>query len=539
MTQTAFSRSAPVYRSGVQLLYLADASERGTASDSDQVVAIPLRADRGAIDRAFPVTASNRSRSLGQATSILASALNEAHVHVYEALANGAAQVVCSRIVPAAATLSYMVATMDATSKAVTWSVASALPADYLVAIRHLECFNDGVKIGIHAVEAADNTGAAVASKVVKVRLYDVVSGELLFDDFTGSLVVTDKDQSGNSYFLGSTVASQTDLVEVSVKGTSVPATSNIYGQDANGNDQWVYATLSYFNEGGTTYAATDYDAALNRLFHANQSFGYLGAGGSKNVALLSKLDALATKMNKVFVFDVPGELSLTGAVAFMANVGLDNHYTQALWAPLNSDDPLNGGKAIIGTSGAHLGMRCKRNAQTDANGVAPKHYPVAGSMFPLTGRTGVRQLVNLEDTDLEKLAKAKINPVISQTYASGAKYVFLDSLTCSKSNGDKQLAAVAEMSAAVDEAIAIFTKEALQKPISEAIRLTTRYIESLFPALQTAGWLVPSDDMGGAAYMATIKPNSAQPKQKIDERHSCSYEGTTRVITVGQTLSR
>lgn len=536
MSAIPFSRDKITYRSGVQLLSLVDNTERGILSNTDQIFATIGRFTRGAIDRAFLIDQTTRKRSIGAPSSILANPLNEAHVQIYEALDSGAFQACVSRLVPAAAVNSYMIATVA--EAAPLWSVAAVLPADYLIAVKHLECFNDGVRIGLHAVEKLDDQGAQVATSDVKVRLIDIATGEPLFDDFEGSLLVDSKDEFGMSNYLPSVVSSLTEMVEISVDKTSVDTTAECYGVDEDGAEKWTFADLSYFSEGGTTYANEDYDSAIQRLYDTDIGYGYLHAGGTRNVALLSKLVNFAYKVNKPFPFDVPGELSVDGAIAFMQQLNIDSHYPVAYWAPLQADDPLNGGKAMIGTSGLQIGLRCNRNAQTDANDVAPKHYPVAGKNFPIT-RTGMRQLRKLTDPQLEALAKACINPVVFETYASGGRYVFRDSLTCAKTTGDKKLASVAEMSASVDDAVTAFAKESLQLPMNESIRRTTQFIEKTFEALQTAGWFVPSAELKGAAYSATITPNSRFPKEKMDVRYSISYQGTNRITTVQQTLSK
>lgn len=535
MTAISFSRDKITYRSGVQLLGLQDNTDRGVISNTDQIFATVGRYTRGAIDRAFLVDAGTRTRALGSANTLLASALNEAHIQLYEALDYGAYQACVSRLVPATAELSYMVA--DATL-ANPWAVQKVLPADYLVAIKHLECFNDGVKIGIHAVENLDKDGLELPTSNIKIRLLDVATGDQLFDDFEGSLLVTSKNESGMSNYLPAVASSITEMVEITVKGTSVAPDSVCYGLDDGGAEKWVYATLNYFNEGGTTYTMADYDAAVERLYNTEIGYGYLHAGGTQNTSLLSKIGAFAYRVNKPFPFDVPGDLSVDGVVAFMSNLNFDSHYPVAFWAPLISDDPLNGGKAMIGASGAQIGLRCSRNAQVDANGVAPKQYPVAGINYPLR-RTGVRQTRKLSDQDLDKLAKAGVNPVVYETYSVGGKYVFRDSLTCAKTTGDKKLASVAEMSAAVDDAVTAYAKECLQLPMSVAVKKVTKFIETAFEALQIGGWFVPSAELKGSAYTATIVPNSRFPKEKMDVRYSNSYEGVGRIITVGQTISR
>lgn len=536
MSAIPFSRDKITYRSGVQLLSLVDNTERGILSNTDQIFASIGRFTRGAIDRAFLIDPTTRKRAIGAPSSVLANPLNESHIQIYEALDAGAFQACISRLVPAAAVNSYMVATDVALDP--LWSVAAALPADYLIAVKHLECFNDGVRIGLHAVEALDGVGAQVATSTVKVRLIDIATGDVLFDDFEGSLLVDSKNEFGVSDYLPSVVSSLTEMVEISVDKTSVPITADYYGMDVDGAEKWTFADLIYFAEGGTVYDNADYDAAIQRLYDTDIGYGYLHAGGTQNVALLSKLVSFAYKVNKPFPFDVPGDLSVEAAIAFMANLNVDSHYPVAYWAPLQADDPLNGGKALIGTSGIQIGLRCNRNAQTDANDVAPKQYPVAGKNYPVS-RTGMRQLRKLSDPQLEALGKARINPVVYEIYASGGRYVFRDSLTCAKTTGDKKLSSVAEMSASVDDAVTAYSKETLQLPMGEAIKRTTQFIEKTFEALQTAGWFVPSAEMKGAAYSATITPNSRFPKEKMDVRYSISYEGVARIITVQQTLSK
>jgi len=541
MTAIQFSRDKINYRSDVQLLALQDNTDRGPVSSTDQVFATLGRYERGAIDRAFLVDSSTRARAIGAASSTLASALNEAHIQLYETLDAGAEMACVSRLVPAAAANQYMVFTT--TPELSEWSVAAVLPEAFLLAVKHLECFNDGVKIGIHAVESsvdpADNGDVPAPSNNVVIRLIDVKTGEQLFDDFEGSLVPDAKDESGMSIYLPVVASAMTDMVEFTMGAiNAIPSDAPFYGTDENGNEKWLYATLNYFIEGGTSYTPTDYDAAIQRLYETDIGYGYLHAGGTANTSLLSKMANFAYEVNKPFPFDVPGDLSVDAAVTFMTNLNLDSHYPVAYWTPVTADDPLNGGKACIGASGLQIGMRCARNANTDANDVAPKHRPVAGSTFPLS-RTGARQTRKLLTPDLEKLAKAKINPVCFETYASGSKLVFRDSLTCAKTTGDKKLASVAEMSAAVDDSVTSYAKEVLQGPMEEAVEKVTQYIEKSFEALQTAGWFVPSAALKGAAYTATVIPNARYPKEKLDVRYNISYQGCARVITVGQTLSK
>lgn len=539
MSAIPFTRSLG-RRSGVQLNYVLDNSERFVPGDGSQVVAGVGRFTRGRIDRAFPVARDQLRRLLGEPASLIVSPLNEAYVQLYEAFQNGAVRAVLSRLVPAAASLKWMVASIPAAPENPVWTVSAtteAPTASFLLAVRHMECFNEGVKAEIHAVAAEDDEGEPAASKVVRLRVLDKAGTELFV--FTGSLDPAAKDEFGESYYLPSIVSSQTDELEVVVAtSASVPVSAPFYGLDNDGNRKVSAADLVYFTEGGTTYAQTDIDRAVNALRNSQYPFGYIGGLGTRSTALLGKLAPMAKEINKQLVADVPGDLSVDAAVTFVNQFNFDTHYVQLYWAPLRAVDPVNGGKAVFGTSGANMGLRCRRNAQTDANGVPPKNYPVAGKNFPLE-RTGIVQITTVSDDDLEKLAEARINPVIFQSYNSGGSFVFSDSLTAAKTEGDRKLIAVAEMSTQIDDWVTAAVKEYLQLPITDTIKRTTDYLQLLFESLQAAKWLVPSEQLENRAFVATVRPNTQRPKDRVDVSYWLSFNGTTRAIFVQQTISK
>jgi len=329
-----------------------------------------------------------------------------------------------------------------------------------------------------YAVAAVDGNDDPIASKWVKLRLKDKTSGAVLFS-FEGSLDPAAVDEFNQSTYLPNVVSGQTDLVEVevSVLGLAgVPITCAFYGKDGQGAEKWVSDDLVYFTEGSTTYASTDYDASCTELQNTEHGYGYI-LGGNKGVdAYVSKLIELGIAINKCVVWDIDGDTASAAITAYDA-VNVDSHYSHVYWAPLLRNDPLNGGKARIGVSGIQVGMRCSRNARTDANGIAPKNYPIAGKDWPITA-TGIVQYSTPSDTELDDLAEAHINPVIFERYNAGAKYVFTDSLTGAKTNGDKKLIAVAEMSSTVDHYIASFGKECLQLPMLEGIKRFSDFVK-------------------------------------------------------------
>jgi hypothetical protein len=528
---------------GVQLNPLRDNTDGFAADASDQVAALIGRFRRGRIDAPFKVNRGNRLSVLGAPESIRISALNEAYVHAVEALDGGASELVLTRLVTDAAVNSYAV--FNITGSASAFTVSPTVPvAPFLFYLQHLGCFNDGIQLEVQAdkVLGADGVTSAPA-KVITLRVREP-NGNLMFE-FTGSLDPAAVDDFGQDYFIGSVIAKQTDEITINVAaGASIPITADCYGRNADGTTKIATSGASplvLFTEGGTGYTVANYDKAISLLENSPNDFAYIVGGGSQAAALLSKLGQLAVRANRQFVFDIPGNLTPAAAAAFIAQLGLDSHYCQAYWAPLQSDDPVNGGKAVIGTSAYNVGLRCARNAQTNAYGLAPKNTPVAGKEWPLA-RTGVKQLYTPSDPELNDLALAKINPVIYERYNGGGRYVFTDSLTCAKvSTSYRKLISVAEMSASLDDMVAKYGKEVVQLPMDPATAKMRKFLKATFDAARSSGWLVASDEpeLGDNGYAFDVKRNAVRPADRMDVTYSLHYDGVVRAITVTQTLSR
>lgn len=538
MSYLPFSRNLGG-RPGVQLNPLRDDTDYPTLSTADQVFAVAGRFTRGRIDRSFQVTQSNQARALGVGGSLNASVLNEARVQIYEALRDGASAAVVARFAPSSSVLS-LIAIKDAPLEADVFTVDTATPVGSLITLKHLECFSDGVIVEINAVEALDAGDEQVASKIVKLRLRDPVSKELLFTEFQGSLDPLAKDEYNKSQYLPDIVSAITDLLEVSVPpGALVAPTSSFYGLDANGADKFVSKLLAYYVEGQPPYAAVDYDAACKKLKRSQTGYGFIISGGNQDPLFITKLIELGYQVNKQVRWDISGTLTPEAVKNLYDSVGgTDSLYSQCFWAPLLADDPLNGGKAFIGTAGINVGLACARNARTDANGIARKNWPVAGSEFPLT-RSGISQKFDPEDEELVLLAKTGINPVIFIDFASGGRYVFNDSITGAKTNADRKLIAVSDMATSVDDMVARYGQECLQKPMDTAIKMMTDFLQNLFEDLETAKWLIPSVELGNRAFVAEIKRNTSAPNSKMDVRYWTKYDGTNRVTEITQTLSK
>lgn len=559
---------------GVQLNPLRDASDIPSADNSDQIFGIVMRATRGRIDKPFVVDSGNVYTKLGSGEQIRVNALNEAWVHVVEALNNGAYEAVVQRLVPSGAKIKYLVVRMNAVSSnpvesgeggesdaegaestpaapvaEFEFSVADTLPTDtYLFAVKHLECFNDGIKVSLHAEEVTQN-GVNQNTKVLTLKIKDKDDNDLY--EFTGSLDVNAKDDYGQPYYLPDVVSSQTDAVELSVGMTGdsavISTESSCYGYTENGSQAWVESdVLVCFDEGGTTYTTTDYMNARTKLENSSYDYFYVSSGGTRAPALLYQLSQLAFNTNRQLRFDVPGELTPEAAIAFVEqlNMGANKcaHLMQAFWSPIKSDDPTGvNPKGYFGTATLNIAYACGRNAQRNAKGFAPKNYVVAGKEWPIQ-RTGMTQMYQADSKELSKLAAAKINPVKYDVFTGGGRYVFSDSLTCALvTNSLKKLIAVADMSCDIDDQVTRACKDFLQMPMDIAVKRTRDYLSDLFTAAEDSGWLVPSNDpsMGGAAWKFEVKPSEAKPYDTMIVNYWLRYDGTVRQIFVTQTLTR
>jgi len=309
---TAFVRQLGS-ESGVQLNPLRDNSEIPTTDNSDQVFGIMMRATRGRIDKPFAVDRGNVFKKLGSGEQVRLSALNEAWVHVVEALNKGAYQAIVQRLSTSAAVIKYAVVAAEmsedetpAPTGNFTFTVSENLPATpYLFAVKHLECFNDGIVLEFRAEEVTSG-GLPADNDKLTLRLRDK-DGNLLYE-FYGSLKSDAKDDYGNSAYLPDVALAQTDAVEITTGVTGASAVigsdSAAYGYDTNGQQKWAKSgTLVCFVEGGTAYTTQDYMAARDKLQYTQFDYAYISSGGTQAPALLAQLAQLAFDTNRQLRF--------------------------------------------------------------------------------------------------------------------------------------------------------------------------------------------------------------------------------------------
>lgn len=401
--------------------------------------------------------------------------------------------------------------------------------------VMHHDCHNDGIKIQINA-ERTPIGGTAVANRELTVRVLD--SSDALLHEITGSFDPLAKDDYGQSLYLPDVAAKVTGgSVEI---GVVDPDAEVAAGSDAYGASTFTSGLLQCFDEGGTTYATGDYDRCVAALRDTNIPYGYLISGGTQVDDLLGKLAALAIEANVPLKIDLSGSLTPAAAIAKRESIGTDSHLVHFYWAPLEANDPMNGVVAVWGTGGLNAGYSCARNARVNAKGFAPKNFPVAGKDWAIN-RTGVRQIYSPSEQELSDLAKSQINPVLFENYNVGGRYVFTDSLTAAKTRVSfKKLISVAEMSATLDNIVAMYAKELVQLPMATFKRRMDAFLDELLTGAEASGWLQPAKNLpGNASFAYSVRPSEVRPADLVLIDYQVSYDGVARQVIVQQTLTR
>lgn len=436
--------------------------------------------------------------------------------------------------------------TVVASAWTTDFAVSETAPSgSFLLSVKHLECFNDGIKLELRADEKKTG-GVAEANDRVTLKIKDK-DGIPLYE-FSGSLDSTAIDDYGNSLYLPDVAASRTDAAEIAVGNLdAIPVASDCYGYDAYGYEQWAKSSvLVCFTEGGTGYAVGDYSSARAKLKATNFDYGYIAAGGTQSTALLAQLAQLAFDTNTQLRFDIPGSLGPDAAIAFVEQLNyggsLAAHLLHGYWAPLKMDDPTGiNPKSYFGRSTLNIALACRRNSQVNAKGFAPKNYPVAGRNWPINN-AGIVQTYFPVDQERNALAKAKINPVLFMTFAGGGRYVYADSITSALVESSLiKLIAVAEMSTTVDKYITMVGNAILQLPMKIAVKRMSDALDAYLSAAQASDWIVPSNDpmMEGQGWKYEVKPDEVRPYDRMVVNTWIRYDGTVRQIFATQTLSR
>ncbi|MDD5272132.1 MAG: hypothetical protein PHU14_05375 [Methylovulum sp.] len=415
----------------------------------------------------------------------------------------------------------------------------------YLFAIKDLECFNNGVIIGLHCEDKSDANGNFIDTARITVRIIDPARPRTYRYEFIGNLSDGGFDDFGGSTYLPDTVARKTDNIVIAIGSDTVISPDNpMYGLDDDDNEKWVYSNIMHaFTEGDAAYTNLTYRNARNKLAATPLDFQYLSSLDTDSVALLGELAQVSFLTNRNLRFDVQGD-TVGEAVEFMNQLNFtqraENHLLHAFWCPLTVEDPThNNGSLQMGAATLNIAFACARNARKDSRGFAPKHYPIMGKDWALgKARTNIRAPFTLGRGQLNALAKAKINAVI---YEDG-NYIFSNAITCADVDISlRKLIAVTDMSTSIDDAVVRFCSSVKGYPINDAIKLTKDYLKALFEGAEAAGWIVPSDDpvMLGRPYKYDVLVSPDRPYDAFTVDYWVRYQGTALYIYITQTYTR
>lgn len=560
-------------QSGIQLNPTVDRTD-GVAGFGDQTAAIVGSFSRGRIDKPFWVDNQTLRARLGAAVSLNKSLLNEAYLHIYEALQNGAQQVLVSRLLRGNVVNDFVVIQVDANQGALKTetgepilngagaaitvgntaiittaaSISTGFVDELAIAFKLKDGINEGfvVRANFDAyddVDAWNDTRTVFNPKSLRItiEILDKASLQVLYRA-VGAVHPDSVDEFNQTRYIGDLASDVFVFSAGNLPNTSYQEAleDSTMGLMMDGTRLFIRQAVDPFNHVDTTYTNSEIDTAVNALRYTNEDFGYIMGGGTQSVPLLTRLIALSYNTETLLAIDVPSTKTEEEAITWVTALNVDNFLISCYWTPLKCDEPLNGGKQSWGSSGAQIGLRCNRNARLNSLGFAPKNNPIAGKDWPLP-RSGITQLRTPTANQLSALAKAKINPVILDKFSDGSRYTFRDSLSMARTLvSKKKLITVAEMSAHLNQVVIRIGKDNIQKGMTVAIARCRAQIERLCQNAEASGWLVPSRDpqMLGLTFTLDLKPNESHPNDWLDIRFAVSFDGVARVVIIEQTIT-
>ncbi|MGX2973731.1 hypothetical protein ACWIUH_01420 [Ursidibacter arcticus] len=544
---TAFSRGLG-FEPGVQLNPTIDSSE-GFAVNAveEQSFGCVARLVRGPIDRAFSVSKANARKITGQPEPIRKNELNNAHTQLLEAVNNGAKRAIVARLVGTDARNRWVVVKKPTQTQGtynLVFELAEQIPSsDFIFAIKHKGCFNDGIKLAISAKETLSSTNSKVDATVATIKVLD--KNNLEIDSFTASLDIESLDADGMPNSLQNFIANYAsdDYEVVLSAGANIPKECAAYGKDDNGLQRTQTSNVLYpFTEGSvTSVTTTQYQNAVQLLEDTDLDFAYTTSLGSTSTALCANLAKLAFNKNILCGVDVPGNLTPKQAIAWVNQLGLTNHLLFLTWHPAECIDP-NGvsGRVILGTSAYRTALMCGRNAATNAMGFARKQYAIAGRPFPVQ-RQGMKQLYKPNNDELSDLAEAGITPVIHQTFSGSSGYIFNDAITKSgKATSYLNLINSVDIVTTIERSVCRIAREFLLfMPMNEAIERAKFMIKAYLDDATTSGWLIESNELGGASYQLQVMKNAQRPADVMNIDLKMHPEGCVRQVHITPEVTR
>lgn len=539
MPQTVFKRQLIGQQSGVQVNMPIDRVERMLPDSGMQTFAAAGRFSRGRIDKPFLVSASQFFRYLGFPSSVRSSALNSTAIQVYDALKNGAAAVVVSRIVHKEARNRWIIvgaSNVDVRSLGMVENIQNTemFGTAWYVAVKMADCINDGVFVSVQKGETMTEVAITIRERSLDSRGQDTANGEILYQ-FAGSINPEARTENGDSnYIVDIAYRYYGDWLEV-VTNT---AHKTLFSENLI-TQRPVQQAMTLFTESNKQPENDDFIKAAEALGKTRLQYRYILSEGS-HLPLIVALFNTAWKYNRIIMQEVSGSLKAEAAVRWVESIfdeAQASMYRLWVWSPIKRSDPTGmTGVYQFPTVGQKIGKACARNAIVNAFGLPALNQPIAGKDFYITGQNIVA-IHEPDDVELAMLAKARINPVQYVEYHDGSGFVWDDSLSGAKKNGISRLESTVEISQYIQETFGRYARSLINKPMNEALRLMKRFAEEQLQAMQASEWLIPSESLGGKAYQYIIQPSARSPEDEMEVTLNVAINGVVRRIIISENL--
>lgn len=295
-----------------------------------------------------------------------------------------------------------------------------------------------------------------------------------------------------------------------------------------------------------TEKTALDGQNLFDAIVEFDDTPNYLVMFYNNNLPQFQTALRAAEKLNTPLLVELDPTLSLDQACQIAEELSAKSHLVWIYWNLVlsrpNNAQTLRGRKKPRYALGAILGYMLLRNSNTNAQGLPPLQNPVAGHYFPMPwGGMEMRSDIKLNDEALDRLAKAKINPVMRKKYDTGIRFVVGDCLTQYDSKTSVlRLTNASEISMFIDKRLIEICERHLLKGKTtykaDALRECQSFMEAC--ASPQAGLLVESEDLGGK-YVLAISDRADRPHDAIELNSGYRPEGAVRAVYLNTSVHK
>lgn len=253
----------------------------------------------------------------------------------------------------------------------------------------------------------------------------------------------------------------------------------------------------------------------------------------------------LVAKLNVNGLAEIDGSLDLDSAIALAESLDAKDHRITLFYnvhkARYRDATGVRGAKVNRPVVGVQVGYRLLRNANSNASGIPPIHIPVAGYDYPIRfGGMEASKTVILDEPALNRLAAAKIIPVVFERYEGLSRFIFGDCLTqYDSATSALRLGNAAEITTYTENVVMQITRRWLLKNTATYIERADSDCRRFLDACVTAGLLVPADDLGGYPYTLSINPREDRPFDGVTISLARRPEGCVRAVYFNSSVNK